>query len=166
MNVVLLFEAPPEMQIAALNKLKDCERTSEAQLILTIAKLLQDDDVRNSQLGRIVNTFFKIGNKTVFREGIDCRYVELSVEATRLKFGDSFQRQVSKELNWDSLAKYTEPYLKDRNYQIWSDAKRIVQWDLQFLCVCQKLYGELDGKLKIYHERAMSLPEEEEYLCQ
>ena len=141
----------------ALNKVKDCESASNAFLILSIARFINEENLRNAQLDRIINTYLKSDNISSYDAEKYRQYIKLVVEATQLRYTDKFEGHVSsKLLHWDALFDWMEPYLKDRDYDRWSDSKNIVEWDKQFLLSYKEFGHELTGKLKIYFDFAIS----------
>lgn len=148
-----------ETQINALKKVNDCEQTCNAWIIFSIAQSINDDTVRNIQLDRIIHAYFKCTHLLPCNMDKDQPYIELTVKAVALRYKDSIEKYVgSNLLHWEALNDCVEPYLRDRDYQRWSDARKIVGWDKQFLIVYQKLGYELSGKLKSYYKRVMSDP--------
>lgn len=144
-------------QVNALKKVKDCEQTCNAWLILSIAKSIKDETVRNVQLDRIINNYFNNNYSLPCNLDKDQQYIELIVKAAELRYKNAFDKHVSsKLLHWDALNDWMEPYLRDRDYWRWSDSEKTIGWDIQLLYVYQRQGYKLSGKLKAYYDRAMS----------
>lgn len=151
------MEIPDDEKSAALNKVKDCEPTSNAWLILSIAQSIKEENIRNAQLDRIINIYLKPDHLLPYDAEKYGQYIKLVVEATQIRYKDKFEGYVSsKLLHWDALFDWMEPYLQDRDYDRWSDSKKLVEWDTQFLLAYQDIGHELCGKLKVYFDIAMS----------
>ncbi len=147
---------PNGEQINMLKKVKDCEQTCNAWLILSIAQSIKDEFVRNAQLDRIINAYFNSNHLLSCNIDQDQPYIELVVKAGALRYENVFEKHVgSKLLHWEALNEWMEPYLCDRDYRRWSDSKKAIEWDMQFLSTYQKLGYKLSGKLKVYFDRAM-----------
>jgi len=152
-------EISNDEQINALGKVKDCEQTCNAWLILSIAQSIKDEAVRNAQLDRIINAYFNNNHSLPCNLDTDEQYIELVVKAAELRYKDTFEKYIgSKLLHWGALNDWMEPYFRDREYWRWSDSEKTVGWDVQFLNAYQKLGYKLSGKLKAYFDRAMSDP--------
>ena len=146
-------------QINALKKVKDCEQTCNAWLILSIAQFIKDETVRNAQLDRIINAYFNYNHSLPCNLDKDQQYIELVVKTAELRYKNTFEKHIgSKLLHWDALNDWMEPYLRDRDYWRWSDSEKTIGWDMQFLSTYQKLGYKLSGKLKAYYNGAMSDP--------
>jgi hypothetical protein len=143
--------------IQILDKVKDCEQTCNALLILSVAQSIKAETVRNAQLDRIINVYFCPTHVLPFDLNKDQPYVELVVKATKLRYENEFEKYVSsKLLHWEALNDWMEPYLCDRDYRRWSEAKKVVEWDIQFLKTYQNLGDKLNEKLQKYFSRAIS----------
>lgn len=147
-------------QINALKKVKEREQTCDVWLIFSIAQSIKDETVRNALLDRIVYAYFNDNHSLPCNLNKDRQYIELVIKAAVLRHEDTFERYVSsKLLHWDALNDWMEPYLRDRDYQRWSDSEKTIGWDIQFLRAYQELGYELSGNLKIYFDRVIFNPD-------
>lgn len=140
-----------ENEMEVLEKIKDVEPTTNAWLIFTIAKDINDLTLRNCLLDRVLNDY------QIRRSDLRCDpiknklYLELVAHSIHLRYGHEFSVWMgSKILDRKALNTWLEPYLADRDYRRWSDSDKIVSWDKQLLIVCLDIGYELSEKQKSY----------------
>jgi len=143
-----------EKVLTALEKVNDCEKTSECWMNLAIASSLHNLQIRNFLLEKIVCLYesrINSDNLLPYKAEIDKYYIEYVVKAILLLTEDGDNKfDVTKILPWEALFDWTEPYLKDRDYFRWYSAGNRVKWTIELLNAYTKDGCELQGKFQDY----------------
>jgi len=143
-----------EIVLMVLEKVTDCEKTSECWLKFTLTSSLQNIKIRNYLLEEIISLYENRINSDKllpYKSEADQCYIEYVVEAIILRTEDSDNEfDVTKILPWEALFDWAEPFLKDRDYFRWYSAENRVKWTIELLNTYRKNGNYLQGKLQDY----------------
>ena len=111
--------------------------------------------LKNYVLDRIISEYFDAKKDLPFSTK-DRAYPEIVVESFILRYDVEHEKIIKGLLHWNEFYNYIEPYLKDRNYDLWNKSWYTISWDLAFLTEYKNNEHELSGKNKMFFETIQS----------
>ena len=146
-------------KIRTLLKLSDVEETSNANLLFAVAQCVDIENIRNSLLERIIDGFVRKRNSRLpFSTERDQVHINTVAKVAYIRCSCTSEIDINKLLDWNALKNFLEPYLSDRNYEKWANARGIVSWDVQLICSLLKSGYKLSDKANEYYNLATLLP--------
>ena len=146
-------------KIRTLLKLSDVEEASNANLLFTVAECVNIENIRNSLLERIIDGFVRKRNSRLpFSAERDQVHINTVAKVVDIRCSFTSETDINKLLDWNALKNFLEPYLSDRNYEKWTNARCIVSWDVQLICSLLKSGYKLSDKANEYYNLATLLP--------
>jgi len=144
-----------EVLKSSLDKVTELDKTSKANILYSIAQNLSCSTIKHYVLDRIISEYFDAKKDLPF-SAKDRAYSEIVVESFILRYDVEHEKIIKGLLHWNEFYNYIEPYLKDRNYDLWNKSWYTISWEFAFLTEYKNKGYELSGKNKMFLETMQS----------